>query len=101
MKKFFFSIAIVILIVITNLTKNTSKKIESEIFLKKENIRKLNQKFEYVLLDYNYLSSPKRLIEYQLKYFEEDLKPINLEKIKKIKFKNNKVEILELNILNE
>jgi len=101
MKKFFFSIAIVILIIITNLTKNTSKKIESEIFLKKENIRKLNQKFEYVLLDYNYLSSPKRLIEYQLKYFEEDLKPINLEKIKKIKFKNNKVEILELNILNE
>ena len=101
MKKFFFSIAIVILIIITNLTKNTSKKIESEIFLKKENIRKLNQKVEYVLLDYNYLSSPKRLIEYQLKYFEEDLKPINLEKIKKIKFKNNKVEILELNILNE
>ena len=101
MKKFFFSIAIVILIIITNLTKNTSKKIESEIFLKKENIRKLNQKFEYVLLAYNYLSSPKRLIEYQLKYFEEDLKPINLEKIKKIKFKNNKVEILELNILNE
>ena len=101
MKKVFFGIGIITLIVITNLTKNSTKKIEAKIFQKKENIRNLNQQFEYILLDYNYLSSPKRLIEYQIQYFEEDLKPIRLEKIKKIRIKNNNIEVFEINSLNE
>ena len=61
----------------------------------------IKQQFEYILLDYNYLSSPKRLIEYQIQYFEEDLKPIRLEKIKKIRIKNNNIEVFEINSLNE
>ena len=35
--------------------------------------------YELVLLDYNYLTSPKKLMEYSQKYFEEEL-----EKKKKI-----------------
>ena len=44
----------------------------------------------YELLDYNYLSSPKKLIEYQKKYFETELIPIEKKNIIKVEF--NEVE---------
>ena len=66
--------------------KNSTKNIENEIFLTKENIRILKDKYDLVLLDYNYLSSPKKLTEYQEKYFDDYLVPIDIEKIKKIHF---------------
>ena len=68
MKKFIFGIIILVLIIITNLTKNSTKKIDAQIFQKKENIRNLTQQFEYILLDYNYLSSPEKLIEHQIQF---------------------------------
>ena len=48
----------------------------------------LRDRHELVLLDYNYLSSPKKLSEYQEKYFDDYLIPINIEKIKKIQFED-------------
>ena len=101
MKKFIFGIIILVLIIITNLTKNSTKKIDAQIFQKKENIRNLTQQFEYILLDYNYLSSPEKLIEHQTQFFEEDLKPIKLENIKKILINNNQIEIFAISNLNE
>ena len=101
MKKFIFGIIILVLIIITNLTKNSTKKIDDLIFQKKENIRNLTQQFEYILLDYNYLSSPEKLIEHQTQFFEEDLKPIKLENIKKILINNNQIEIFAISNLNE
>tara|TARA_B100001758_G_C18324128_1_gene564916 strand:- start:254 stop:559 length:306 start_codon:yes stop_codon:yes gene_type:complete len=101
MKKFIFGIIILVLIIITNLTKNSTKKIDAQIFQKKENIRNLTQQFEYILLDYNYLSSPEKLIEHQIQFFEEDLKPIRLENIKKILINNNQIEIFAISNLNE
>ena len=52
-------------------------------FLTRENINALKDKYEFVLLEYNFLSSPEKLLEYQSKYFEEDLISIDLNKIKK------------------
>ena len=93
MKKIIFSITIVILIFFTSIIKNSTKKVDIEIFDLKEDIRLLNEKYELVLLDHNYLSSPKKLIEYQKKYFENDLIPTDIVDIGKIDFTNNEALI--------
>ena len=86
-------IAILILILATSLVKNSTKEIEDEIFLINENIRPLKLKFGNVLLEYNYLSSPDRLTQYQTQYFEKDLIKIDLTKIKKLTKKNNHIKV--------
>ena len=86
MKKFSYSFLLILLIISTTLVKNSTKKLDQKIFESKENIRMLKDKYELVLLDYNYLSSPKKLTEYQEKYFDDYLVPIDIEKIKKIHF---------------
>ena len=45
------------------------------------------------MLEYNYLSSPNKLIEYQSQYFENELKKIDIKKMKKINLINNDLEI--------
>ena len=91
MKKIIFSITIVILIFLTSIIKSSTKKVDIEIFDLTEDIRLLNEKYELVLLDHNYLSSPKKLNDYQKKYFENDLIPTDIVDFGKIYFNNNKV----------
>ena len=93
MKKIIFSVTIVILIFLTSIIKNSTKKVDIEIFDLKEDIRLLNEKYELVLLDHNYLSSPKKLNEYQKKYFENDLIPTDIVDVEKIDFANNEILI--------
>tara|TARA_B100000579_G_scaffold23181_1_gene16365 strand:- start:69 stop:377 length:309 start_codon:yes stop_codon:yes gene_type:complete len=93
MKKFFFSIVLIILIFLTSTIKNSTKKIDAKIFNLNEDIRLLNEKYELVLLDHNYLSSPKKLNEYQKKFFENDLIITNITDIEKIDFVKNKILI--------
>ena len=93
MKKIIFSITIVILIFFTSIIKSSTKKVDIEIFDLKEDIRLLNEKYELVLLDHNYLSSPKKLNEYQKKYFENDLIPTDIVDFGKIEFSNNEILI--------
>ena len=96
MKKLILILSIFFLIVITTLTKNSTKKLENQIFNARENIRALKDKYELVLLDYNFLTTPKKLFEYQSKYFETDLIPLDITQIKEIKEENNKLVITEL-----
>ena len=96
MKKIIFSITIVILIFLTSIIKSSTKKVDIEIFDLKEDIRLLNEKHELVLLDHNYLSSPKKLNEYQKKYFENDLIPTDINNIGEIRFKENQLLTNEL-----
>ena len=95
MKKIIFSLLIVFLIFFTSLIKNSTKNLDVKIFNLKEDIRLLNSNYELVLLDHNFLSSPKKLDEYQKKYFEDDLIPINIKNIKEINFLNNEIIINE------
>ena len=81
MKKIIFSTIIIFLIFFTSIIKNSTKKIDNKIFNLKEDIRLLNEKYELVLLDYNFLSSPKKLDEYQKKYFEDDLIPLDIQSL--------------------
>mgnify|MGYP007011245096 FL=1 len=48
-----------------------------------------------VLLDFTYLISPKKLFEYQSKYFEKELSEIDIKNLKKIILKENKLKIEE------
>ena len=84
MKKILLILFIFVLILITSLGKNSTKKIEDEIFLVKENIRLLRAELGDILLEYNYLSSPEKLIQYQSQYFENDLMQMDITNIKKI-----------------
>jgi|TARA_B110001454_G_scaffold50563_1_gene49589 hypothetical protein len=93
MKKIIFSILIIILIFFTSIIKNSTKNIDVKIFNLKEDIRLLNEKYELVLLDHNFLSSPKKLNEYQKKYFENDLMPTDIVNIGEIDFINDEILI--------
>ena len=93
MKKIILLLSILFLLIFTTITKNSTKEIEKQIYDTKENLRVLKNKYEMVLLDFNYLSSPKKLMEYQSKYFEKELSEINIKKINKINLKKNMIKI--------
>jgi hypothetical protein len=88
MKKVVFVI-IFTLILATSLVKNSTKEIEDKIFAVNENIRPLKSELGDVLLEYNYLSSPDKLTQYQTQYFEKNLIKIDIMKIKKLIEKND------------
>ena len=92
MKKIVFVI-IFVLILFTSLVKNSTKEIEDKIFMVNENIRPLKSELGNVLLEYNYLSSPDKLTQYQYQYFEKDLIQIDIIKIKKLTEKNTHISI--------
>ena len=83
MKKVLFTI-IFILILVTSLIKNSTKELEDKIFMVNENIRPLKLELGDVLLEYNYLSSPDKLKQYQIQYFEKNLITIDITKIKRL-----------------
>ena len=86
-------ISILILILLTSLVKNSTKEIEDKIFTKRENTRLLSTELGNVMLEYNYLSSPERLMKYKLEYFENKLIKKEISKIKKINIENNNLRI--------
>ena len=101
MKKMGLIMSIFLLILSTAIMKNSTKKIEDELFSIKENIRVLNSEFENILLEYDYLSSAEKLLEYQLLYFENELISKDIENIKLYKFKNGVKIIQDLKIIRE
>ncbi|OUX46436.1 MAG: hypothetical protein CBE35_01085 [Candidatus Pelagibacter sp. TMED275] len=91
MRKIILTSLIFFLIIFTTFTKNATKELEKEIFLTKENIGKLKNQYDLVLLDYNYLSSPKRLTEFQEEWFDDQLFNTRIDNINKIFFFNGRV----------
>ena len=89
-------VVIFILILITSLVKNSTKEIEDQIFAINESIRPLKLELEDVLLEFNYLSSPEKLVQHQTQYFEKDLIKIQIMKIKEITENNKNLEINNL-----
>ena len=93
MKKLFFFTPIIFLIFATTLTKNSTKKLDKEIFQLKENIRILDDRYELTLLDYSILTSPKKLMEYQQLYFEDNLIQKKIENLNWITIKDKNLQI--------
>ena len=93
MKRLFFFIPIVVLVFATTLTKNSTKKLDKEIFLLKENLRILEERYEFTLLDYSILTSPKKLIEYQQYYFENKFIQKKIENLNTIQILRDNLKI--------
>ena len=93
MKRLILLLSIFLLLIFTTITKNSTKEIEKQIYNTKENLRILQQKYEMVLLDFNYLSSPEKLMEYQSRYFDNELKEIDITNLKKLTLLKNEIQV--------
>ena len=89
MKKFSVILIIFFLVLVTTIIKNSTKKIDDEIFITKENLRILNKEFGKVKLEFDYLSSAEKILEYQRLYFENELNKKDISEIKNIKNRFN------------
>ena len=96
MKKFFVTLLIFSLIFLTAIVKNSTKRIDDEIFVLKENIRDLKKNFENTRLEFDYLSSTEKLLQFQNFYFDNELIKFDIQKIQTITRKNNEIEIGQL-----
>jgi len=92
MKKTVLAI-IFVLILSTSLVKNSTKEIEDKILTIEEGITSLKSEFGDLLLEYNYLSSPEKLTQYQTRYFQKDLIKIDIMKIKKLTEMNTQLKV--------
>jgi|TARA_A100001011_G_scaffold272222_1_gene281505 cell division protein FtsL len=100
-KKFGLAAVILFLVLSTAIIKNTTKQIEDELFTVKENIRVLKSEFENVSLEYDYLSSAEKLLEYQSLYFEDELIQKDIKDIKIFNILDNTKKIKDFKIIKE
>ena len=91
MKKILTMGLIFSLIVVTSFIKNSTKKIDEELFSLKENISDLNLELDNMKLEFDYLSSAEKLINYQNLYFENKLTQKSINEIEIINFTGNKI----------
>ena len=101
MKKTSVIFLILFLILFTAIVKNSTKRIDDRIFISKENIRGLKKDFNNIKLEHNYLSSTEKLLEFQNLYFDEELIEKDIQEIKIIIKKLDKLEIKQLKFINE
>ena len=98
MKKLVVIIFIFLLIFSTAIIKNSTKKIEDEIFAIKENLRDFENELGKSRLEFDYLSSTEKLLKYQSLYFEKNLIQKDINKIKTLTKKSNNLLIGNFNI---
>ena len=100
MKKFLIISVIFFLIFFTAFIKNSTKRIDDLIFSSEENLRVLSKDFENIKLEYDFLSSTERLLQFQNEYFEEELIKKKIQNIKIINKSNNDLNIEKLRFNN-
>ena len=93
MRKFLFISLILSLIFFTAFIKNSTKRIDDEIFIVKENIRVLKKDKEKIKLEHDYLSSSERLLKFQDLYFEDLLIKKSIDEMNLLNQKSNFFEI--------
>ena len=97
MKNFFLIFSIIFLILSTALVKNSSKKLENQIYDIRENISILSNKYDYIFLENNYLSSPQKLTEYKNTILSENYVSLNILNIKILEENNGLITIKNFN----
>ena len=101
MKKLLVVSLIVFLILFTAVIKNSTKRIDDEIFTTKENIRGLKKDFGNIKLEHDYLSSAGKLLEFQDLYFDDELVEKSIKNIKIINKTSKNLEIKKFRFVNE
>lgn len=101
MKKFLVILLILFLILFTALIKNSTKRIDDQIFTTIENIRGLKKNLENIKLEHDYLSSAEKLLEYQNQYFDDELVKKDIQNIMTINVKKNYLKIKKFKLTDE
>ena len=101
MKKISIIFLILSLILITAFIKNSTKRIDDEIFATEENLRSLKKDFETIKLEYDYLSSAEKLLEFQSLYFDDELKKKRIQNFRVIEESRGNLEIKKFRFINE
>ena len=101
MSKFSVILLIISLILSTALIKNSTKRLDDEIFVLKENIRDLKKDFGNIMLENDYLSSTEKLLEFQTLYFETELVKKDIQEIGKLNISLGKIEVSQFNFIDE
>ena len=84
MKKYIIFFCIVCLIITTSIVKSSTRQLEKNIFVLEEEVKILEEKFDFLVLESNYLTTPERLIGLKEKIFKDKFFPIDPKDIKKI-----------------
>ena len=98
MKKLIVFAVIFTLIISTSLIKNSTKDLDDQIYSLNENILFLKNRYEDSKLEFDYLSSSEKLLEYQKLYFENSLAQKSLNKLKSLKVQGAELIINEMKI---
>ena len=93
MRKFFVISLIFLLVLFTAIIKNSTKKIDEDIFVLEENIRGLKNEFENIKLEFEFLSSSERLLDFQKSYFEDNLIQKDIKEIEIIRKGSNHLKL--------
>ena len=93
MKKIFLVTIVLFLIFLTTFIKNSTKELDERIYKSKERISFLKNQQEMLKLEFDYLSSPQKLLKFQNTYFDEELFPIENNSINEIILNNNSYTI--------
>ena len=86
------------LILTTTLIKNSTKGLDDQIYSVRENILFLENRYEDLKLEFDYLSSSEKLLEYQKLYFENLLIKKSLKELKTLRIQDNELIINDLKI---
>ena len=84
MKKYIILFGIIFLIITTSIVKSSTRQLEKKIFIMEEEVKILEEKFDFLLLESNYLTTPEKLIGLKEKIFKDKFFPIDPKDIKKI-----------------
>ena len=84
MKKYIILFGIIFLIITTSIVKSSTRQLEKKFFLLEEEVKILEEKYDFLLLENDYLTTPERLIGLKEKIFKDKFFPINPKDIKKI-----------------
>ena len=84
MKKYIIFFSIVSLIIATSIVKSSTRQLEKNIFILEEEVKILDEKFNFLLLESDYLTTPERLIGLKEKIFKDKFFPLDPKDIKKI-----------------
>tara|TARA_Y100000996_G_scaffold392698_1_gene355650 strand:+ start:744 stop:1049 length:306 start_codon:yes stop_codon:yes gene_type:complete len=101
MKKISVITLILVLILFTAFIKNSTKRIDDEIFSLKEKMRDLNKEFENVKLEHDYLSSADKLVNFKRLYFDDELVKKDIQNLKMIFKVSDDLEIKNFKFINE
>lgn len=101
MRKFFVISLIFLLVLFTAIIKNSTKKIDEDIFVLEENIRDLENEFENIKLEFEFLSSSERLLDFQKSYFEDNLIQKDIKEIEIIRKGFDHLKLKKLKVNNE